>query len=93
MVSTSLLWVSNALPVLSTLQAMRASLLASAVASLLRCIRGAALVSHWPKLNFPILRSHQEHLGSLNEERSQVAAAALGVRGAMYRSKRCHLLS
>src|SRR5688500_3789358 len=42
--SSSSLWVSKALPVLNTLQTMRASLLARAVASLLRCIRGAALV-------------------------------------------------
>ena len=37
--------------VCSTLQLIRASLLASAVANLLRCMRGAACFSQGPKLN------------------------------------------
>ena len=44
--------MSNVFSLRSTLQAMRASLLANAVASLFRCIRGAAFCSHDPKLNF-----------------------------------------
>src|SRR5262245_35658662 len=43
---------SNLLLCRSTLQAMRASLLASAAASLLRCMRAEAAVSQAPKLNF-----------------------------------------
>src|SRR5262252_5511855 len=43
-------WVSNALSFRSTLQAMRASLLANATASLFLCNRSDAELSHGPKL-------------------------------------------
>ena len=43
---------SKGSPLARTLQAIRASLLAKAVASLFRCSRVAASVSHGPKLNF-----------------------------------------
>ena len=46
------LWVSNGLAWRSTLQLIRASLFASAVASLFLCNRVAASLSHGPKLNF-----------------------------------------
>ena len=52
MAVTSGLWLSNAFSCLRTLHAMRASLLAKAVASLLRCSLVAASVSQGPKLNF-----------------------------------------
>lgn len=44
-------WASNGFPVLRMLQLIRASLLARATASLLRCKRFEAAVSQAPKLN------------------------------------------
>ena len=56
MAGASSLWVSNGLAWRSTLQLIRASLFANAVASLFLCKRVAASVSHRPKLNFVQLR-------------------------------------
>lgn len=49
-VATSSLCATNAVLYLNILQAMRASLLASATASLFQFMRSAALVKHSPKL-------------------------------------------
>ncbi len=52
MLATSFQLVSKAFLLARTLHAIRASLLAKAVASLFRCIRVVASFSHGPKLNF-----------------------------------------
>src|SRR5437764_11891006 len=72
-------WVSKALSWRRTLQAMRASLLIKATASLFLCNRSDAVLSHAPKLyRGPIARTHQEHLRRLDHQRAKVLAAAFG---------------
>src|SRR5205823_934278 len=72
-------WVSKALSWRRTLQAIRASLLAKATASLFLCNRSDAVFSHAPKLvSGPAVRAHQEHLRRLDQQRAQVLAAPLG---------------
>jgi hypothetical protein len=65
--------VSNAFSFRSTLQAIRASLLA-AVATLLRAFGRR---SEPCRLNFPVLRSHQDDVGRLDEQRAQISTASL----------------
>src|SRR5215207_1553357 len=72
-------WVSNALSWRRTLQAMRASLLARATASLFLCNRSDAVLSHAPKLNRDqVVRPHQQDLRGLDQQGAQIFAAAFG---------------
>src|SRR6516225_8333116 len=76
--ASTTLAASKLRPWARTPHAMRASLLASAIASTLRCSRLlAASIQGFEPIALPVLRPDQDNPGGLNEEGAQVAIAAL----------------
>ena len=73
--------VSQAFSLRKMLEAIRASLLARAVANLLRWSRGAAFSSRTPKLKrSPIGRVHQDDVCGLYEQGSEILLPRLEMR-------------
>jgi hypothetical protein len=77
MASTSSLWVSKAFPLYSTLQAMRAIGQSGGEFVAMHPRRGIGQPLSEAELS-PVLWSHQQNLGGLDEESSQITAASLG---------------